>query len=256
MIKSIFIIISTFALYFKCISQDEFIAKFNNQISDYTLKIKSISKDTLTYKAFGKIKEIALRDLYCYRYKKGYWICPDTTLKGKVINGEFVVEIEYHEYKNPEYILRPYYYNTSTTFIDFRQEYKIAFTKDSLKTKTLKKNRQVSFSLNTDTLNALFMCDLYKIIEDTLIISGYFGGGKIEKYWKIPIESISYIDFQTDGQKALKITSSILFSAFVYTGAAIGGNLFIGTMPGVKLKKKYDLNSNVNYKFIKIQDDE
>jgi hypothetical protein len=160
------------------------------------------------------------------------------------------------EYKKPAFILKPFYYGTSTSLIDFRQEYKIIFTKDSSKTITLKKNKQISFELNSDTLNGQFYCNLYKIIKDTIVVSGYYGGGKVKKYWKIPMEEVSYIDFQTDGQKALKITSSVLLSAVSFGIAGMTGGAGGSVLPGLKLKKKYDLKSTVKYEFVKVPDEE
>lgn len=236
-------------------SQDEFIDKYSNEITDFDLKIISVTKDSLFYKSFRKNKSIPLSDLYCYRYKNGYWIKPDTSIKGIVMNGKFhEYEPPTPYYKKPDYILKDYYIGTDANVYESKNDYKIIFTQDSTKARVLRKNRSINFSLSEDSLNALFNLDLYKIVEDHLIVTGRFIGNKNISFWKIPMKDIEYIDFQTSGQKALKITSSILFSTLLITTNAIGGHFTTGTLPGIKLTKKYDMNSSVQYQFIKIED--
>ncbi len=245
--KTIVFIICILVCSFRLQSQDEYIERYDNKITDFSLKIKSVTKDTLTYKSFGKQKKIATKDIYCYRFKGGYWLYPDSfnTKYGRVTNGQFELI-----YKRPEVILKPFYFGKETEMVDDYQDYKVVFHLDSNKTKTLKDFRQITFQLNDDSLQAVFVCSLYKIMIDTLVIKAEYGYDEKTKYWKIPFNKLSYLDFQTDAQKALKITSKILFSTLTMGVANIAGGA-VGIMPGIKIKTKMDMNSSKNYEFIK-----
>ncbi len=226
----------------KLISQDEFIERYDNKITDFSLKIKTVTKDTLTYKSFGKLKKIATKDIYCYRYKGDYWLYPDSFYNkyGRVTNGHLELT-----YRRPEVILRKFYFGKDVKKIKKLPDYKVVFHLDSNKTKTLKDYRQITFSVIGDSLHGVFICNLYKIMLDTLVIKAEYGYDGKTKYWKIPFNKISYIFFQTDAQKALKITSGIIF------GALSMGIHAPGIIPSININNKMDMNSSKNYEFIK-----
>lgn len=236
-LKIIILLVCVFNL--NTYSQDEFIDKTENKISENELKILKVTNDSLVYKSFRKTIKISLNEIYAYRYKKGNWIFVDAIGEkyGYVHNGKFEVT-----YKKPEFIMKKYYYGLNTDMFDFRQNYKIVFQLDSNKTRTLKDKRDIAFSLSKDTIGMGILGYLHKIIQDTLVIKANYGFDNKVKYWKIPFSEIAKINFQTDEQKALKISTGIAFSILTM-------GMHAGTVSGIK--KNNTFSSTVKYQFIK-----
>lgn len=126
--------------------------------------------------------------------------------------------------------------------VDFNQDYKIVFQLDSNKTRTLKDNRNIAFSLSNDTTGTGISGYLHKIIQDTLVIKANYGFDNKVKFWKIPFNEVANINFQTDEQKALKISTGVAFSILTM---GIGA----GVVSGVRRDNTF--SSAVKYQFIK-----
>jgi hypothetical protein len=238
-LKNLKIILALCLISLNTYSQDEFIDKYENKTSIDKLKILEITHDTFVYKSFRKIYKISLKEIYAYRYKKSNWTFVDSIGKkyGYIYKGKFGVT-----YRRPEFIMKKYYYGLNTDMIDFEQDYKIVFQLDSTKTRTLKSKRDIGFSLSKDTTRRGIVGYLHKIIQDTLLIKAKYGFDNKVKYWKIPFAEIANINFQTDEQIALKISTGVAFSILTL-------GIHAGTSSGVQKGNKF--NSTSKYQFIK-----
>lgn len=229
------------------LAQGEIIDRETKKVNDYNLKIFDVKNDSITYKAFGRIKKIPSFSVIAYRVdsRKDVYVFPNPKDKTTyyVKNGRAVLIIKVAEFTD-----QTLYEN------NVLKKYKIEY--DSFQTNTLNHvitlhsilssksvtynpKRELYIILKKDSNQIHMIGNIFKITNDSII---YFAC-KINKgtsYYAIDKNDIKYLGFESQKSYIIRMVGGGLSCLLIPSIAFIAVPIYIFKHPDVR---KYDIEN-------------